>query len=106
MVSLLFHIMKFNYQLSKVCGTSYASSGSRSGSNILFSPSLAHNNQLFSPAGNRIHVFDLNNNGMRTLPIECRSNVACMAISRKGLLLAIDVENYAVLMQVRFMFYC
>mmetsp|Transcript_28062 Transcript_28062/g.43657 ORF Transcript_28062/g.43657 Transcript_28062/m.43657 type:complete len:897 (+) Transcript_28062:3-2693(+) len=92
--------MKFNYQLSKVCGTSYASSGSKSGSNILFSPSLTHNNQLFSPAGNRIHAFDLSNNGMRTLPIECRSNVACMAISKKGLLLAIDVENYAVLMQL------
>ena len=94
--------MKFNYKLHKLCGTSYASTGSKKGANLAFS----RNGQiLLSPAGNRIHVFDLMNGGaMRTLPIECRADIACMAVcdsdSSTGLVCAVDVDNYAVLLQV------
>ena len=89
--------MKFNYRLSKICGTTYASAGSKHGANVLFYKDTS----LLSPAGNRIHVIDLRSNVMRTLPIECRSNISCISVCEKtGFLIAVDVDNYAVLMKV------
>lgn len=94
--------MKFNYKLQKLCGTSYASSGSKKGANIAFYTTKNKSRSLLlSPAGNRIHIFDLTNGGaMRTLPIECRSDITCLAVSSGGLVCAVDVDNYALLLQL------
>lgn len=53
---------------------------------------------LISSVNNRIQVLDLITNTVRTLPVEGRSNIRCMALSPDdSILLAVDVKNYALL---------
>jgi len=95
--------MKFNYKLRRLCGAYYghpvASSTTGnvstqwSGSNVVYDES---GNCLVSAVLNRIQVIDLKSVSVRTLPMEARSNICCLAL-HAPLLLAVDVQNYALL---------
>jgi len=99
--------MKFNYKLQRLCGAyygnptatdSYGSTGRGTGSNILYT---ADGNTLLSAVSNRIQVLDLKSHTVRTLPVEARSNIRCMALSPNDmLLLVVDVQNYAMLVNL------
>jgi len=96
--------MKFNYKLHRLCGAYYGnptttdafgSNGKGSGSNIVFS---SDGNVLISAVSNRVQVLDLKSHTVRTLPIEARSNIKCMAISPNDvILLVVDVNSYAMI---------
>ena len=97
--------MKFNYKLQRLCGAYYGhptaadnlgSSGKGSGSNLIYT---ANGNILISAVSNRIQVLDLQTHTVRTLPIEARSNIKCLALSPDDtLLLVVDVLNYALIL--------
>ena len=54
-------------------------------------------NCLISATLNRIQVIDLKSSvAVRTLPVEARSNICCLAL-REPLLVAVDVQNHALL---------
>jgi len=94
--------MKFNYKLSRLCGSSYgpsASSSRRSDHpNIIFHP---NGNSVYSPVGNRIQHLDLIHHSLQTLPFQTRSDICRIALHPEGrLLLAIDIDGYAVLANV------
>lgn len=94
--------MKFNYKLSRLCGTSYGPSAlslRRSFCpNIIFHP---NGNSIYSPVGNRIQHIDLIHHSLQTLPFQTRSDISKIALHPEGrLLLAIDIEGYAVLANV------
>jgi periodic tryptophan protein 2 len=100
--------MRFNYKLHRLCGAYYgnptatdsygsngASGGTGSGSNLIYTST---GNALISSVSNRIQVIDLRTHTVRTLPIEARSNIACIALSPDdSLLIVVDVKNYAML---------
>jgi periodic tryptophan protein 2 len=93
--------MKFNYKLKRLCGAYYghpmASSQRWSGSNLVFDST---GNLLLSAVSNRVQVLDLQNHSTRTLPVEARSNIQCLALSPdNSLLLIVDVQHYAMLVQ-------
>lgn len=96
--------MKFNYKLQRLCGAYYGNptvtdmyggNGTGSGSNILYT---SNGNVLISAVSNRVQVIDLQTHTVRTLPIEARSNIKCMALSPNDtLLLVVDVKSYAMI---------
>ena len=94
--------MKFNYKLQRLCGayyghpsTSNAASRVGSGANLVYTSS---GNTILSAVSNRIQVLDLQTHTVRTLPLEARSNIRCLALSPDdALLLVVDVQNYAML---------
>ncbi|KAG7349834.1 WD40 repeat-containing protein [Nitzschia inconspicua] len=99
--------MKFNYKLQRLCGAyygnptttdSYGSDGRGSGSNLLYT---SNGNTLISAVSNRIQILELHSHTVRTLPVEGRSNIRCMALSPNDtILLAVDVQNYAMLVNI------
>lgn len=96
--------MKFNYKLQRLCGAYYGNpsstdnfggNGKGTGSNLLYT---SDGNTLISSVSNRIQVLDLKGNTVRTLPLEARSNIKCMALSPNDiLLLVVDVKSYAMI---------
>jgi periodic tryptophan protein 2 len=99
--------MKFNYKLQRLCGAyygnptltdSYGSNGGGRGSNLLYT---SNGNTLISAVSNRVQLLELHSHTVRTLPIEGRSNIRCMALSPDDtVLLTVDVQNYAMLVNV------
>lgn len=99
--------MKFNYKLQRLCGAyygnptatdSFGSTGKGTGSNIIYT---TDGNTLLSAVSNRVQVLDLKSHTVRTLPVEARSNIRCMALSPNDmLLLVVDVQNYAMLVNL------
>ncbi|VEU37210.1 unnamed protein product [Pseudo-nitzschia multistriata] len=100
--------MKFNYKLQRLCGAYYGnptvtdSHGTRGGagnsSNICYT---SDGNTLISPTSNRIQVIDLKTHTVRTLPLEARSNVRCIALSpNDAVLLVVDTKNYAMVVNL------
>lgn len=96
--------MKFNYKLQRLCGAyygnpsstdAYGGNGKGSGSNIIYT---SNGNVLISSVSNRVQVLDLQTHTVRTLPVEARSNIKCMALSPNDtLLLVVDVQGYAMI---------
>lgn len=96
--------MKFNYKLQRLCGAYYGHPSSTAvapvgsqwgGSNLIYTSS---GNVLISAVSNRVQVLDLQSHAVRTLPIEARSNIRCLALSPNDtLLLIVDVEGYSML---------
>jgi periodic tryptophan protein 2 len=96
--------MKFNYKLQRLCGLYYGNptttdafggNGQGSGSNVIYT---SDGNTLLSAVSNRVQVLDLKSHAVRTLPVEARSNVKCMALSPNDtLLLVVDVQSYAMI---------
>lgn len=89
--------MKFNYKFRRLCGAYYGypdPNGSWNGSNILLD-----GDRLISAVTNRIQIIDLQTVTVRTLPVEARSNIRCLAYSHP-LLLAVDVQNHALLVHI------
>ena len=94
--------MKFNYKLQRLCGAYYGHPATNSaiaqhgnGANLVYTSS---GNTLLSVVSNRIQVVDLQTHTVRTLPLEARSNIRCLALSPDdALLLVVDVQNYAML---------
>lgn len=83
--------MKFNYKLTRQCGTSH---GPKS-SGLLFNSS---GTIILSPTFNRIQTVDLQSHSTRTLPFEARSNIRTIALSPDDrLLIVVDENNYALL---------
>ncbi|XP_071088666.1 periodic tryptophan protein 2 homolog [Haliotis cracherodii] len=81
--------MKFAYRFSNLLGSVY-----RKG-NLSFTPD---GNSIVSPVGNRVTVYDLRNNKSETLPIECRLNIQCVALSPDGFtMILVDEEGEASL---------
>jgi len=95
--------MKFNYKLRRLCGAYYGHPVTTAGSNVEWSGSNviydSTGNLLISSVSNRIQVLDLRSHTVRTLPVEARSNIRCLALSPfdDTLLIAVDVQNYALL---------
>ena len=82
--------MKTEYDLSQTLGTVY-----RQG-NLLFTAESS--STLISPVGNRVSVFDLNNNTTYTIPLAHRKNIACLDQTAHGsLLLSVDEDGRAIL---------
>ena len=96
--------MKFNYKLQRLCGAYYGHPSSTThgtvgsqwgGANLVYNSS---GNVLISAVANRVQVLDLQSNSVRTLPIEARSNIRCLALSPDdAILLIVDSENYAMI---------
>lgn len=94
--------MKFNYKLQRLCGAYYGHPATNSaiaqhgnGANLVYTSS---GNTLLSAVSNRIQVVDLQTHTVRTLPLEARSNIRCLALSPDdALFLVVDVQNYAML---------
>lgn len=96
--------MKFNYKLQRLCGAyygnptttdAYGGNGKGSGSNVLYT---SNGDTLLSAVSNRVQVLDLKTHAVRTLPVEARSNIKCMALSPNDtLLLVVDVQSYAMI---------
>ena len=96
--------MKFNYKLQRLCGLyygnptttdAYGGNGQGSGSNVIYT---SDGNTLLSGVSNRVQVLDLKSHAVRTLPVEARSNIKCMALSPNDtLLLVVDVQSYAMI---------
>ncbi|KAE8449625.1 hypothetical protein EG329_007955 [Mollisiaceae sp. DMI_Dod_QoI] len=82
--------MKTEFKFSNLLGTVYSQG------NLVFLQ-----NQLFSPVGNRVTVFDLVNNKSHTLPFAHRKNIARLALNPRGnLLLSVDEDGRAILTNV------
>ena len=101
--------MRFNYKLHRLCGAYYGNPTSTdsyggngqlgSGSNIVYT---SNGNALLSAVSNRIQVIDLHTHTVRTLPVESRSNIKCIALSPNDqLLLVVDVKQYAMLINFK-----
>jgi len=96
--------MKFNYKLQRLCGAYYGHPASTSvgtvgaqwgGANLVYN---SKGDILVSAVSNRVQILDLTTHAVRTLPIEARSNIRCMALSPDDELhLVVDDENYAML---------
>lgn len=83
--------MKFNYKLTRLCGTSYGPNPS----NLLFD---SKGTTIISPVYNRIQTVNLLTHTTRTLPLEARSNIRTIALSPDDrLLIVVDENNYALL---------
>lgn len=83
--------MKFNYKLTRQCGTSHGPLPSC----LLFDSS---GTTLLSPTYNRIQTINLLTHSTRTLPFEARSSIKTMALSPDNLLLiVVDDKNHALL---------
>ncbi len=80
--------MKLCYRLRRVCGSVYTNG------NLLFTPD---GNNILSPIGNRVTIFDLVQHTCTTLPFECRKNIKRMALSHDGrFLIVVDVDGHAL----------
>jgi periodic tryptophan protein 2 len=90
--------MKFSYRLARLCGSVH------DGANVVFATTAGPaggDELLFSAVGNRISVFELTQHSSYTLPVECRSDVARLAVNHaSSQLLAIDREGRAVVVNV------
>ncbi|GAM19013.1 hypothetical protein SAMD00019534_021880 [Acytostelium subglobosum LB1] len=85
--------MKFGYRFSNLLGTVY------SRGNLLFTPD---GNNVISPVGNRITVFDLVNHTSITLPVQTRRDINIMALSPNGrILLASDEEGQMIIVNMQ-----
>ncbi|EMR10248.1 hypothetical protein PNEG_01517 [Pneumocystis murina B123] len=83
--------MKSEFKLCNVLGSFY-----RNG-NLIFTSK----NELFSPIGNRVTLFDLEGNTSVTLPFENSKNIRCIALSPAcTLLLSVDEDGRAILLNV------
>jgi len=81
--------MILNYQLNNFCGCIYKNG------NVVFDDKK---NLLFSPVGNRITIFDLENNISSTPDCQTRSDIAKIALSsKKGILMAVDITGYGII---------
>lgn len=77
--------MKFNYRFHNLCGNAYKCG------NVLFTPD---GNQLLSPVGNRVTVFDLVNHTSKTLGFEARKNIYKIQLDPSGrILIVTDVDG-------------
>ena len=83
--------MKLNFEFSNLCGSVYKSG------NLLFT---ADGNCVVSAVGNRVSVVDCVANTCRTLALETPHNIAQMAISPHGLLMAVDTKGRASLISI------
>ena len=101
--------MKFNYKLQRLCGAYYGHPSSTTtggtvggqwgGANLVYNST---GNVLVSAVSNRVQVLDLQSHSVRTLPIEARSNIRCLALSPDdALLLVVDVDHYAMIVNFR-----
>lgn len=98
--------MKFQYKFRRLCGAYYGhpisttdNSTRWGGANLVYDST---GNLLLSAVSNRIQVIDLKSHGVRTLPVEARSNIRCLALSPDdALLLVVDVKNYVMLVNFR-----
>ncbi|GKY90534.1 hypothetical protein MPSEU_000027100 [Mayamaea pseudoterrestris] len=89
--------MKFNYKLKRLCGAYYGHPVAQkwSGSNLCYDST---GNLLISSVSNRIQILDLKSQTTKTLPVEARSNISCIALSPDdSLLMVVDVQNHAML---------
>jgi len=95
--------MKFNFKLKRLCGAYYGHPTSSitaggtqwNGSNVIYDST---GNRLLSAVSNRIQVLDLRSHSVRTLPVEARSSIRCLALSPDdSVLIVVDVQNYALL---------
>lgn len=83
-----YRAMKLCYRLRRVCGSVYTNG------NLLFTPD---GNNILSPIGNRVTIFDLVQHSCTTLPFECRKNIKRLALSHDGrFLIVIDVDGHAL----------
>ncbi|XP_056445500.1 PWP2 small subunit processome component [Gadus chalcogrammus] len=79
--------MKFAYRFSNLYGAVY-----RQG-NLSFSKD---GNNVISPIGNRVSVFDLKNNSSETLPFSTVKNITCVGLSPDGgLAIVVDEDGAA-----------
>ncbi|KAJ1640035.1 quinon protein alcohol dehydrogenase-like superfamily, partial [Pavlovales sp. CCMP2436] len=84
--------MRHSFAFSNLCGNVY-----RQG-NVVFT---RDGNTLFSPVGNRVSAFDLTSSRSYTFPFEARANIVRLALSSNcGLLLTVDEDGYALLVNV------
>jgi periodic tryptophan protein 2 len=81
-----------NYKFTNLFGVTYNSGNIQFSSN---NPDL-----LYSPIGNKVTVFDIKNGGSKTLDIEARSNIHLIDITKKSLLISIDVNGYCILVNL------
>jgi periodic tryptophan protein 2 len=80
---------RFSFRFSNLYGSVYR------GGNVCYT---SDGSTLLSPVNNRICVLDLVNQHVRTLPVENRKNVACIALgSDDATLLSIDEDGHALL---------
>ena len=90
----------FTYRFSNLLGAAHR------GGHVRFSRS-AHNEEfdsfLLTPVGNRVQLVDLVNNRATTLAPEARGEVAriCLTSCAAKLLLAIDVDGYGLIVNLR-----
>ncbi|KTW29763.1 hypothetical protein T552_00970 [Pneumocystis carinii B80] len=83
--------MKSEFKLCNVIGSFY-----RNG-NVIFTAK----NELFSPVGNRVTLFDLEGNTSVTFPFENSRNIGCIALSPTStLLLSVDEDGRGILLNV------
>ena len=83
--------MKFNYKLTRQCGTLHGPNHSC----LLFNST---GTTILSPTFNRIQIIDLLAHSTRTLPFEARSNIQTIALSPDDrLLIVVDDKNYVML---------
>jgi periodic tryptophan protein 2 len=69
------------------------------GANLVYTST---GNVLVSAVSNRVQVLDLQSHSVRTLAVEARSNIRCLALSPDdALLLTVDSENYAMIVNFR-----
>ncbi|AMD21471.1 HER192Cp [Eremothecium sinecaudum] len=85
--------MKSDFRFSNLLGTVY-----RQG-NVIFSND---GNQLLSPVGNRVSVFDLINNKSFTFEYEHRKNISRIDLNKQGtLLLSVDEDGRGILVNFK-----
>lgn len=79
--------MKFNYNFANTLGSVYHRG------DLVFDHS---SNVLYSPIGNRISVYDINNARSKALPLQVDYNIAHLALSPNGRLLITSTEKNQV----------
>ena len=82
-----------DFKFSNLFGVTYNSG------NIQFSKNK--DNILYSPIGNKISVYDIKFGSSHTIDIQTRSNIHHIEVTEKGILIAVDIEGYCVLANIR-----
>jgi periodic tryptophan protein 2 len=67
--------------------------------NIQFSKSK--DNLLYAPIGNKVTLYDIKYGAATTIDIQTRSNISLIEVTKKGLLIAVDVEGYCILANIK-----
>ena len=82
-----------DFKFSNLFGVTYNSG------NLQFSKNK--DNILYSPIGNKISVYDIKFGSSHTIDIQSRSNIHLIEITEKGILIAVDVDGYCVLANIK-----